>query len=161
MLPPLPKAYVEHLVAPRHVGDVPDAEAAGEYGSMVGELGVRVTLSFRDAGRGKAVIGRAAARTFGSLAPVAPASVLTGMLVGLTPAEAEGIGPVRLLRALSEGATNGDGLPPQVARGAEFVVEAMRRALGTDGRAPSDPCGAGILVCRCLGVGDRKIRCAI
>jgi bacterioferritin-associated ferredoxin len=162
MTSPLPRTYVEHLVAPQRAGDVPDAEAAGQFGSMVGGLGVRVTLAYRDAGRGRAVIGRAAARCFGSVAPVAPASVLTGMLIGLSPAEALALTPEIVVRVLADGSPHGAGLPPRVVRGAEFVVEAARRALGAPGRAgPSDPCGPGILVCRCLDVGDRAIRRAI
>jgi bacterioferritin-associated ferredoxin len=162
MIPSLPRAYVEHLVAPRRTGDVADAEAAGEVGSMVGGLGVRVTLAYRDAGRGRAVIARAAVRSFGSASPVAPGSVVAGMLVGLGPTEAGDIGVPAVLRVLSDGSETGAGLPPRVVKATEFVVEAARRALGVPGRAaPADPRGPGILVCRCLDVGDRTIRRAI
>jgi NifU-like protein len=160
MIPTLPRPYVEHLVRPRNVGDVPRAEAAGEVGSMVGGLGVRVTLAYRDAGGGRPVIARAGARTFGSAATVAPASIVTEMLLGKTPTDAEGITCDDVLDALSDGRP--DELPPRVRHATTLVVEAARRALGTPGRAPpSDPAGEGILVCRCIGVGDRRIRAAV
>jgi bacterioferritin-associated ferredoxin len=157
VIPRLPQAYLEHLVAPRHMGDVPEAHAAGEVGSMVGGLGVRVTLAFRDAGQRRAVIARAGARVFGSAAPVAPASKLLDMAIGLTPEDAAAISVPCVQAALG----NGTPLPARVAKGTEFVVEALRRALGMSEGAPSDPRGAGILVCRCLGVGDRVIRAAV
>jgi NifU-like protein len=162
MIPALPRAYVEHLVDPQRAGDVPDAEAAGEVGSMVGGLGVRVTLSYRDAGRGRAVIARAAVRSFGSVSPVAPGSVLSGMLIGLGPAEALEISVAKVLEVLADGRAGGAGVPPRVVHAAEFVVEAARRALGAPGPgAPADPRGPGVLVCRCLDVGDRTVRRAI
>jgi bacterioferritin-associated ferredoxin len=41
-------------------------------------------------------------------------------------------------------------------------MEAWHRALGTPGHGrPADPLGMGVLVCRCLGVGDRQVRHAI
>ena len=129
---------------------------------MVGGQGVRITLCFKSAGRGRAVIADAAARVFGSAAPVAPASILVDRVVGLTPEEAQRIDPTRVTEALLDGSLNGDLLPPRVAKAAESVVEALHRALGAPGAGgPSDPTGPGILVCRCLGVGDRKIREAI
>jgi bacterioferritin-associated ferredoxin len=46
-----------------------------------------------------------------------------------------------------------------VERACEPVAQAFLRALGVErvGR-PADPLGVGILVCRCLGVGDRQVR---
>lgn len=132
MIPPLPDPYVEHLVAPRGVGDVTLAMAAGEVGSMVGGSGVRVTLAWRDAGRGRAVVGEVLARTFGSHALVAPASMLTTLAQGLGEEEASGLSAAALVEGLG-----GPGLPAPVVRACESVAEAWLRALGVSpGAAP-------------------------
>jgi bacterioferritin-associated ferredoxin/NifU-like protein involved in Fe-S cluster formation len=162
VIPTLPRTYVDHLVAPRRVGDLREPHAAGEVGSMVGGQGVRLTLSFRSSGRGRAVIAETAARAFGSAALVAPASLLADRVVGMSPEEASQVSAVQVSQSLADGGSNGAVLPPRVTKSAEFVVEALHRALGSSsGGGPSDPTGAGILVCRCLGVGDRRIREAV
>lgn len=161
MIPPLPAPYVEHLVAPRGVGDVTLAQAAGEVGSMVGGGGVRVTLAWREDSRGRAVVGEVLARTFGNHALVAPASMLTQLALGLTDEEAAALSHAHLAAAL-RGSLQAPPLPTTVERACQTVAEAWRRALGisSTGR-PADPLGIGVLVCRCLGIGDRQIRLAI
>jgi bacterioferritin-associated ferredoxin len=138
------------------------AQAAGEVGSMVGGGGVRVTLAWRDAGRGRAVVGEALARAFGSHALVAPASALTELALGLDADAAAALTPDDLVRALTGPAPDAPPLPAIVVKACEPVIEAWQRALGTScqGR-PADPLGVGVLVCRCLGVGDRQVRHAI
>jgi bacterioferritin-associated ferredoxin len=121
---------------------------------------VRVTLTYRDAGGGRAVIADAAARCFGSAIPIAPASALMEIVVGRTPEEAASVSPATVLRFLADGSLRAEGLPPRIAKGAEFAVEALRRALGETAQ-PADPSGPGVLVCRCIGVGDRQVRTAI
>jgi bacterioferritin-associated ferredoxin len=162
VIPTLPAPYVEHLVSPRGVGDVTLAQAAGEVGSMVGGGGVRVTLAWREGARGQAVIGEALARVFGSHALVAPASALTERVIGLDAEDAAALTPEDLVGLLTGPSPDAPPLPAMVARACEPVVEAWHRALGTPGRGrPSDPLGMGVLVCRCLGVGDRQVRQAI
>ena len=56
---------------------------------------------------------------------------------------------------------NGHHLPPAVHRGADFAVKALRRALGIAVHGVPADIDGGILVCRCIGVGDRAIREAI
>lgn len=159
VIPSLPPSYVEHLVSPRGLSDVPAAEAAGQRGSMVGGMGVRVTLAWGHGGNGQAVIRHVGARVFGSAAPIAPASALVGHAVGMSPEEAEALRPQDLLDHLLGG--HPDVLPRAVHKGAVFVVDALRCALGLPLCRPADPQGRGILVCRCLDVGDREIRDAI
>jgi bacterioferritin-associated ferredoxin len=159
VIPDLPPLYVEHLVAPRHARDLKDAHAAGEMGSMVGGMGVRVTVSFREGPDGTPVVDAAAARVLGSAAPLAPASWLMERVRGLAPETALAIRACDVLAGL---VGEGPGvLPPAVSKGAEFVVAAMQAALGAPGLRPADLRGPGLLVCRCLGVGDRTIRQAI
>ena len=162
MIPNLPSTYVDHLVSPRFVGDVEEPHGAGEIGSMVGGLGVRVSLAFEDGGNGEALIERIAGRVFGSVAPLAPVSWLAGHLHGTLREEALAVTADDICLALCDGhALNGQ-LPDRVKLGAEFAVRALHRALGaSDSGPPADPTGPGILVCRCLGVGDLEIRRAV
>jgi bacterioferritin-associated ferredoxin len=159
VIPPLPAPYLGHLVAPRGLGDLPGAQATGHMGSMVGGMGVRVSLVWRGGRRGEARIGAIAVRVVGSAAPIAPASWLAGHVGGMTPEEAGAIRPADLLAGLA--GSHACRLPAAVHKGATFVVDALRSALGAGDARPADPCGPGLLVCRCLGVGDREIRCAV
>ncbi len=162
MIQDLPPKYVEHLVAPVGVGDVEEANAAGEFGSMVGGLGVRVTLAYRCTKDQSAVIRDIKTRAFGSAAPIAPLSWLAENVKGQTWEEACEHTSDGVLRALCGCGDGGLCLPPAVRRSAEHAVLALRCALGVSQCGmPADPTGQGILVCRCLGVGDRAIRRAI
>ncbi len=160
MIPHLPATYVDHVVAPGGIGDVPDAHAVGEVGSMVGGLGVRMSLAYEADGNGDSKIVAAAGRAFGSAAPLAPISWLAAAVDGQTWTDACEHTADSVLTALNEG--NGRSMPEAVERGAEFAVGALRRALGVcSNGAPADPAGPGLLVCRCIGVGDRTIRRAV
>ncbi len=152
---PLPgRAYLERLAAPRRQGDLEPADAAGEVGSVVGGLGVRITLRFsKDAAQPRR-IASVRWRSLGSLAATGPAEVLAELSVGRDEAEARAIGVADLLGPL------GPDLPPAVVRAADRVLEALGLALD-DGRAAASVMSPGMLVCRCLSVGDRAIRRAI
>jgi bacterioferritin-associated ferredoxin len=160
VIPELPRSYVDHLVEPRGLGDVQEAHAAGEVGSMVGGLGVRISLAYRSAHTNGSVIGEIRGRAFGSAAAIAPLSWLTEAVSSQGYEEACRHTPASVLAALCDGRDDAEVLPEPVRRAAGFAVQALRRALGVTGH-PADPTGGGILVCRCLGVGDRTIRCAI
>ncbi len=104
-------AYLMHLASPKNHGDLVPADRAGEIGSVVGGLGVRVMLRFsRLGGRysgipprapiaplSDAPIARATFRAVGSAAPRAPGSVLTTLLEGRDAAAARQIAPETLL----------------------------------------------------------------
>ncbi len=161
MIPDLPTTYVDHLVEPNGIGDVGDPNAAGEVGSMVGGLGVRMTLSYRTTENGEAVLDDVRGRAFGSAAPIPAISWLSQVTRGQTWDEACRHTPGSVMDALSDG-QGPHALPPTVYRGAEFAVQALRRALGVaHNGTPADLTGQGILVCRCIGIGDRMIRRAI
>lgn len=161
MIPLLPTPYVEHLLRPRGVGDVTLAQAAGEVGSMVGGGGVRVTLAWRECDR-RAVLDEVMARVFGSHALVAPASALVTATLGQSDEEAAALAPGDLVALLRGPGPHAPPLPAAVERGCSLVVEAFLRALGVESAGrPADPLGVGVLVCRCLGVGDRQVRQAV
>lgn len=162
MIPELPPTYVEHAVGPQCSGDVCDANAAGEVGSMVGGLGVRMSVSYEATDHDGAVIQDVCWRAFGSAAPVAPLSWLATHLRGQTWKEAGAHTQASVMEGLYGGSSNGTVLPEAVERAASFAVRALRRALGiAEHGMPADPTGDGILVCRCIGIGDRHIRRAI
>lgn len=122
---------------------------------MVGGMGVRVTLTWQQGPGGEARIGDMGFRVFASAAPLAPASLLVERAVGRTGEEAGDLEPGDLVRGLLDGGA--DVLPRAVHRGAIFAIDALRCALGLPLFRPSDPEGPGVLVCRCLSVGDRQI----
>lgn len=158
-LPELPRTYIEHVVSPHGMGDLCEPNAAGEVGSMVGGLGVRVSIRYSCTQDNGARIEDACGRAFGGHAAIAPLSWLLTRLRGCMWEQACRLTHKDVLQALSEG----DGqLPEAVTRSAEFAVRAMRRALGiADHGMPANLQGDGMLVCRCIGVGDRRIRQAI
>ena len=118
-----------------------------------------MTLTWGEGGNGEAVVKETGLRVFGSAGPIAPASVLSGLVPGRTAEEAAGLEARDLIAPLLGGSP--DVLPRGVHKGAGFVLDALRCALGLPLCRPSDPLGRGILVCRCLDVGDREVRDAI
>lgn len=162
MFPDLPSTYVEHLTKPVGLEDVADANAAGEVGSMVGGLGVRVTLSYRSDADNGCLIRNVGGRAFGSAATIPALSWLAQAVRGQTWEEACKHTPESVLQALCDKRDDGLCLTAAVRRGTEFAVRALRQALGISHHGmPADLKAQGILVCRCIGVGDRKIRRAI
>jgi NifU-like protein len=140
-------------VAPRRRGDLEPADATGEAGSLMGGAGVRLTLRLA----GGRVTG-AGFRVVGGAAPLATGSALADRLVGLSVPEA------RRLTAPDVLAAFGGPVPERAARSAHLWIEALGRALGAPPDAPIAPPphdDRGILVCRCLAVGDLTIRRAI
>lgn len=156
----LPPRYVQHLVHPRGLGDLDEPHAAGEVGSMVGGLGVRVTLHYRNGEGVNPTIDALAGRAFGNPALIPPLSYLAEVVVGMPWDAAGRMTPESIVEGLSDG--DRSSLPESVHRAAGFAHGALQRALGisTEG-PPADINGPGVLVCRCIGVGDRTVRDAI
>ncbi len=158
MIADLSRAYLQALASPRGRGDLDPADAAGEVGSVVGGSGVRVTLALEpERASYPARIRAVAWRAFGSAAPYGPGSVLADALPGATVADAARVEPADLLSPL------GPRLPGAVLRAADHLVSALRLALRFDdaARAAARADAPGVLVCRCLAVGDRVVRRAI
>lgn len=156
----LPEPYLRHLIAPQCIGDLTDAQAIGEAGSMVGGLGVRFTLSWGNGGGGAPTLSRVLGRPLGSAAAYAPVSFIAQHGVGLPYEAAAALDEQTVLAAL--GHTHETPLPERAEKATALAVAAFRSALGLTGAPrPSPPDGPGILVCRCIGIGDRTIRKAI
>jgi bacterioferritin-associated ferredoxin len=149
------RAYLERLADPVGLADLAPADVAGETGSVVGGSGVRVTIRFARGVGSARTIEAAAFRPFGSPAARAPGSVLVESLRGRAEALARALAAHDLLAPL------GTPVPDSVVRAAEHLVEALGRALGPGGAETARASAPGVLVCRCLGVGDRAVRRAI
>ncbi len=153
--PVLPETpYLARLAAPKQQGDLEPADAGGEVGSVVGGLGVRVTLRYTKDPTPPRRIAALRWRSLGSRAATAPGEVLAELAVGRDVQDAATLAPADLLGPL------GRNLPPAVVRAADRLLEAFGHALRGEGAAASVR-SPGLLVCRCLSVGDRTIRRAI
>jgi bacterioferritin-associated ferredoxin len=147
----LSPAYLDHLVSPRHRGDLAAPHAVGEAGTALVGTGVRISLRFRRPFLRAERVEAASFRVLGGPAAVAPASWVVERVVGLSRAEAAAIAEADVLAALP-------GAPAPVAHAARLVVAALRAALSPAGReAVRSP---GVLVCRCFVVSDRAVRAA-
>ncbi|MCC7139992.1 MAG: (2Fe-2S)-binding protein [Planctomycetes bacterium] len=151
MTPPRSPAYLARLASPRGVGDLEPADLAGETGSVVGGRGVRVTLRLRGLLRHRVEAARF--RPFGSPAALAPGSVLVERAEGAEVADLRALVAADLLAPLGA-------VPAAVERAAGDLAAALGRALD-DGREAAKVSAPGVLVCRCLGVGDRVVRRAV
>ena len=158
--PSLPACYLRHLVHPQGLGDLDEPHAAGEVGSMVGGLGARISLRYRNGDAVDPTIDALAGRAFGNPALVAPISYLADVVPGMSWDEAGKLTADGIIEALGDG--DAQALPESACRAVGFAHGAMQRALGvsTEG-PPADVNGPGILVCRCIGVGDRTVRATI
>jgi len=160
VLKDLSPEYLRRLLLPTTRTDLVPADAAGESGSVVGGGASRITLRFdRAPGTSGAPaaprrIREARVRVLASAAPHGPAAVLLEKVTRADERTARALTPADLLAPL------GPGLPPLVVKAAESLVESLRAALD-DGAAAARTDAPGVLVCRCLGVGDRVVRRAI
>ncbi len=154
MLKDLSPEYLRRLLLPTTRADLVPADAAGESGSVVGGGASRVTLRFDSPHTSPRRIRDARVRVLATAAPHGPAAVLLERIVGADEHAARVLTAIDLLTPL------GGALPPAVPRAAQALIDSLRRALD-DGAACARTDAPGVLVCRCLGVGDRVIRRAI
>lgn len=109
---------LDHFRNPRNAGDLPDASATVEVANPV--CGDFLRLAARvENGR----ITAARFRTQGCVASIASSSVLTGLLLGKSPAEARLISPEQVSEALG-------GLPPATFHAAQLCADAVAALVG-------------------------------
>ncbi len=108
---------LEHLENPQNVGELREPDARGESENPV--CGDRLSLTLR---LGDGVICEARFMVDGCPPSIAAGSVLTSLLIGLTPAEALQLTPRELSAAL-------DSLPRHKEHCAVLAIEAVRAAL--------------------------------
>jgi NifU-like protein len=138
----------EHFMNPRNVGDIPDADAVGEAGSLA--CGDQMKLMLKIDGHD--VITDAKFQTFGCGSAVASASALTEMIIGKTLAEAATITNRDIAEYLG-------GLPAEKMHcsvmGQEALEAAMQQYRGVSGEEAAGR--KKLIVCECFGVTADEI----
>lgn len=138
----------EHFMRPRNVGDIPDADAVGEAGSLACGDQMKLMLKIDE----HDVITDAKFQTFGCGSAVASASALTEMIIGKTLDEAAKITNRDIADFLG-------GLPAEKMHcsvmGAEALEAAMLNYRGDSGKDAANR--KKQIVCECFGVTADEI----
>jgi nitrogen fixation NifU-like protein len=119
---PYSAVFKDHLLNPRHAGELSDANVVAEQTNPVCGDRLRLALRLRD-GR----IEAARFLAYGCPPTLACGSALAEMIEGMSVADAARITRVEIVRAL-------EGLPSRKQHAAALAVETLRAAL-EDGKA--------------------------
>jgi len=139
----------EHFLNPRNAGEVENANAIGEVGSMACGDAIKLTLQVDD----KGIIEDAKFQTFGCASAIASASALTEMLKGKSLEEAGKITNQEIADYLG-------GLPKEKMHCSVLGRQALEAALSNYRGEPQKE-QEGEIVCECFGVTDVEIEKAI
>lgn len=140
----------EHFLFPRNVGELRDANAVGEVGSLACGDALKLYLKIE----GDRIVD-AKFQTFGCASAIASSSVLTDMVKGKTVDEALKITNRDIAEALG-------GLPQQKMHCSVMGQEALEAAIRNwRGETPETPHEETRIVCKCFGVSEEQIRRAI
>ena len=139
----------EHFLNPRNAGELDDANAVGEVGSMACGDALKLALKVNDEGK----IEDAKFQTFGCASAIASASALTELLKGKSLQEAEKITNQEIADYLG-------GLPREKMHCSVLGRQALEAALA-DYKGEPQKKQEGQIVCECFGVTDLEIEKAI
>ena len=139
----------EHFLNPRNAGEVEDANAVGEVGSMACGDALKLSMKVDENG----AIQDAKFQTFGCASAIASASALTEMLKGKTIEEAEKITNQDIADFLG-------GLPKEKMHCSVLGRQALEKALSHYHGEPVKE-QEGEIVCECFGVTDIEIERAV
>ncbi|EFI35452.1 Fe-S cluster assembly protein NifU [Desulfonatronospira thiodismutans ASO3-1] len=141
----------EFFLNPKNAGEISDADAVGEVGSLACGDALKLFLKVDDSG----VIQDASFQTFGCASAIASSSVLTELLKGKTVDEASRITNKDIARELG-------GLPKEKMHCSVMGQQALEAALkNLRGEEAATRDLEGEVVCECFGVTDEEIKRAI
>ncbi len=139
----------EHFLNPKNVGEIEDASAVGEVGSMACGDALKLFLKLDENER----ITDVKFKTFGCASAIASSSALTEMLKGKTLVEAEKITNQDIVDFLG-------GLPKEKMHCSVMGQEALEKAIACYRGTPVEE-KEGEVVCECFGVTDVEIKKAL
>jgi len=141
----------EHFLNPRNAGDMPDANAIGEVGSLACGDALKLFLKIND----KNIIEKASFQTFGCASAIASSSALTELIIGKSIEEASKITNKEITAYLG-------GLPKEKMHCSVMGEEALEAAIRNyKGLPPLVHEEEGKLICKCFGITDVQIKKAI
>ena len=139
----------DHFINPRNVGEIENADAVGEVGSMACGDALKLMLKLDENER----IVDAKFQTFGCASAIASSSALTEMLKGKTLKEAEQITNDQIAEYLG-------GLPKEKMHCSVMGQDALTKAIACY-RGEAEKKQEGNIVCECFGVTDLEIKRAV
>jgi NifU-like protein len=139
----------QHFLTPKNVGEVENANAVGEVGSLACGDALKLTLKVDE----NEIITDAKFKTFGCASAIASSSVLTELVKGMSITEAANVSNEDIAKALG-------GLPKEKMHCSVMGREALEAAIA-DYRGVILPMAEGEVVCECFGVTDIEVKRAI